>query len=34
MDGDGVFNVLELRFGGDETDNTDASISETNLLAF
>ena len=34
MDGDGVFNVLELRFGGDETDNTDASISETNLLTF
>ena len=27
MDGDGVANVLELRFGGDETDNTDASVS-------
>ena len=34
MDGDGVFNVVELRFGGDETDNTDAGISQDNIVTF
>ena len=34
MDGDGVFNVVELRFGGNETDNTDASVSQNNIVAF
>ena len=27
-------NVVELRFGGDETDNTDASVSQTNIVTF
>ena len=27
MDGDGIANVVEIRFGGDETDNTDAAVS-------
>ena len=34
MDGDGVFNVVELRFGGNETDNTDASVSQNNIVTF
>ena len=34
MDGDGVANVVELRFGGDETDNTDASVSQNNIVTF
>jgi len=34
MDGDGVFNVVELRLGGDETDNTDASVSQNNSVTF
>ena len=34
MDGDGVFNVVELRFGGNEADNTDASVTQNNIVAF
>ena len=34
MDGDGVANVVELRFGGNETDNTDASVSQNNIVTF
>ena len=34
MDGDGIANVVELRFGGDETDNTDASVSQNNIVTF
>ena len=33
-DGDGVANVVELRFGGNETDNTDASVSQNNIVTF
>jgi len=34
MDGDGLFNVVELKFGGDETDNTDANVSQNNIVTF
>ena len=27
-------NVVELRFGGNETDNTDASVSQNNIVTF
>jgi len=34
MDGDGIANFTELRFGGNETDNTDASVSLDNVASF
>ena len=34
MDGDGVANYTEIRFGGDETDNTDAAVSLANVETF
>ncbi|MDB4453702.1 thrombospondin type 3 repeat-containing protein [Pseudomonadales bacterium] len=34
MDGDGYANVFEIRFGGDETDNTDAAVSLANAVTF
>ena len=34
IDGDGYANVFEIRFGGDETDNTDAAVSLANAVTF
>ncbi|MDA8962900.1 thrombospondin type 3 repeat-containing protein [Pseudomonadales bacterium] len=34
MDGDGIANYTEIRFGGDETDNTDAAVSLANVETF
>ena len=34
IDGDGYANVFELRFGGDETDNTDSAVSLANAVSF
>ena len=34
MDGDGYTNAFEVRFGGDEADNTDAAVSLANAMAF
>jgi len=34
MDGDGYANVFEVRFGGDETDNSDAAVSLANAVTF
>ena len=34
MDGDGIANYTEIRFGGDETDNTDAAVSLGNIENF
>jgi len=34
MDGDGYANVFEIRFGGNETDNTDAAVSLANAVTF
>ena len=32
MDNDGVANIIEIYFGGDETNNSDASLSQANIL--
>ena len=34
MDGDGIANYTEIRFGGDETDNTDAAVSLASVETF
>ena len=33
MDNDGVANIIEIYFGGDETNSSDAALSQTNILA-